>query len=204
MTIEKGQPWGTEGVAPHDLVVARDEEAAARAVAHGSRHIALRSGDLLTALGSSAPTNELRIGGRCRLLPFDAYVVTLSVRGRSASTLAVSTVLIGGTRRPAWWFTAGGFVDNLNVAPNSHPNDGRADALEWSRLGLRQVVAIRRRMRMGDHLPHPALHTARGESVTWQSPRAAESVSIDGRAWGRADHVTVTVRPDAFVLCVPN
>ena len=142
MTIEKGQPWGTEGVAPHDLVVARDEEAAARAVAHGSRHIALRNGDLLTALGSSAPTNELRIGGRCRLLPFDAYEVTLSVRGRSASTLAVSTVLIGGTRRPAWWFTAGGFVGNLNVATAGFMMFEVCCGLFWPLMGMQRSETI--------------------------------------------------------------
>jgi len=204
MTIEKGQPWGAEGVAPHDLVVAADEESAARAVAHGSRHITLRAGDLLSALGLPEATRELRIGQRCRLLPVDAYDVTVSRRSRSETTVAISTVIVGSLLRPAWWFTAGGFFGRFNAIPNSHPNDGRADALEWSHTTLRESLAIRRRMRLGDHLPHPALRTVRGETITWRSSRGTQPVIIDGRSWGRADKITVTVRPDAFVLCTPN
>ena len=204
MTIKKGVAWGSDGVAPHDLVVAHDEESLARAVAHGSQHITLRAGDLLSALGSSIDARELRLGDRCRLLPFDAYEVTVSRRGLSETAIAVSTVLVGGALRPAWWFTAGGFVGRSNAIPNSHPNDGRADALEWSRTTLRERITIRRRMRLGDHLPHPALHIVNGETITWRSGRGAQPVTIDGRSWGRADEVTITVRPDAFVLCTPN
>jgi hypothetical protein len=204
MTIEKGQPWGTEGFAPHDLMLARDEEAAARAVSHGTRHVALQHGELLSALGLGGNKQVLRVGDSCRLLPFDAYEVTVWRRGWSESTIAVSTVLIGTWRQPTWWFTAGGFVGSLNAAPNSHPNDGRADALEWSRVSVRDMLAIRRRMHLGDHLPHPALHTARGSTINWQSTHGTRPVTIDGRRWGRADHVSITVRPDAFVLCTPN
>ena len=204
MTIKKAEEWGSDGVVPHDLVVALDEESLARAVAHGSRHVSLQAGDLLSALGSSIDVRELRLGERCRLLPFDAYEVTVSRRGNSETTVAVSTVLVGSALRPAWWFTAGGFVGRFNSIPNSHPNDGRADALEWSRTTLRERLAIHRRMRLGDHLPHPALRTVRGETITWQSDRGSLPVTIDGRSWGRADEVTITVRPDAFVLFMPN
>ena len=94
MTIKKGVEWGSDGVVPHDLVVARDEESLARAVAHGSQHITLRAGDLLSALGSSVDARELLLGDRCRLLPFDAYEVTVSRRGNSETAVAVSTVLV--------------------------------------------------------------------------------------------------------------
>ncbi|MEY4401624.1 MAG: hypothetical protein RL072_1489 [Actinomycetota bacterium] len=204
MTIERGQPWGTEGTAPHDLVLAAHEEAAARAVSNGARHVALRDGDLLAALGTGLHDRTLHVGAPCRMLPCDAYDVTLTRRGVAVTTIAVSKVLVGDWRRPVWWFTSGGFVGGLNVSPTSHPNDGRADVLEWSRVSLRELLAIRRRMRLGDHLPHPALHVARGHLVLWKSPSGTRPVTIDGRNWGHADGVTVTVRNDAFVLCVPN
>ena len=204
MTIEKGQPWGTEGVAPHDLVVAAHEEAAARAVSSGERHVALSDGDLLAALGTGLRDSTLHVGAPCRMLPCDAYEVTLQRHGVDVSTIAVSSVLVGTWRRPLWWFTSGGFVGGLNASPASHPNDGRADVLEWSRVSVRELIAIRRRMRLGDHLPHPALHVTRGPSVLWRSAGGTRPVTIDGRHWGYADGVTVTVRNDAFVLCVPN
>lgn len=211
MTIEPGREWGEEARVPHELVVASDESSLARAVTEhlraGSQQrlaVALLRGDLLTALGVGVGDRVIppRVGDACRLLPCDAYELTIQHGRQSTTTIAVSSVVIGGVFRPEWWLSSGGFLRQLNILPNSHPNDGRADALVWSTGNTRTVLAIRRRMRLGDHLPHPCLSVTRGSVVQWQAKGSARRIAVDQRAYGRASAVTVKVRPDAFWLVV--
>ena len=204
MTIEKGAAWGTVGVTPHECVVAKDESAAALAVQHGATHVWLESGNILRALGLTVATGALKVGEPCRLLPCDVVMVQLD---NAAPVLAVSSVVIGSWRKPQLWVTTGGFLGALNVAPRAHVNDGVVDALEFAgSIPLRQLLLMRRRMRLGDHLPHPRLTMHRAPQVKWPtSPHGAKSsaVIIDGKQRGRAAQVTINARPDAFLLCVP-
>lgn len=208
MTIDKGAAWGSVAMTPFDLVVAPDESALARAVASGSRYIALRAGDLLHALGNPG----VPVPGRPSLqLPCDV----LQVRLDDAEPVTVaSSVLIGSLLHPCAWVTAGGFVGRLNIAPRAHPNDGLVDALEFTdAVSVRQLLSIRKRMRLGDHLPHPALHMHRDATYGWPDNETSEAtsssrharrraVTMDGRRYGRARNVHITVKPDAFTLCV--
>lgn len=204
MTIEKGAAWGTVGATPQDCVVAKDEASAAVAVQQGALHVWLESGDVLRALGLSAATGPLRVGSPCRLLPCDVLIVRLD---DAPPVLALSTVIIGSWRKPRMWVTAGGFLGALNVAPRAHVNDGLVDALQFNdAVPLRQLLLMRRRMRLGDHLPHPLLSMHRAARVDWpQTERGAISsaVNIDGKRHGRAAQVSIEVRADAFSLCVP-
>jgi hypothetical protein len=219
MTIQKGAAWGTSAPAPHDMVVAESEEAAARAVQQGDKFVCLTSGNLLRALGSGIGDAQLppKTGEPCLQLPCDIFEVSLN--HDSTVITAVSSIVVGSRRRPLWWVTAGGFLGALNVAPRAHPNDGLADALEFvSAPSLRQLLTMRRRMRLGDHLPHPLLTMHRSQQVQWhRSPqqesnlvqgrfggRRTASVSIDGKSYGRVHSVRVTVWPDAWTLCVPQ
>lgn len=204
MTIEKGAAWGTVGVTPHDCAVAKDEAAAASAVQHGATHVWLESGDILRALGLAVGTRAPKAGEPCRLLPCDVLMVQLD---DAAPVLALSSVVVGSWRKPQMWVTTGGFLGALNVAPRAHVNDGVVDALEFAgRIPLRQLLLMRQRMRLGDHLPHPRLTMHRAPQVKWpSSPHDTNSsaVIIDGKQQGRAKQVTIEVRPDAFLLCVP-
>ena len=204
MTIEKGAAWGTVGVTPHECVVAKDEAAAASAVQHGATHVWLESGDILRALGLTVATGALKVGEPCRLLPCDVLMVQLD---DAAPVLALSSVVVGSWRNPQLWVTTGGFLGALNVAPRAHVNDGVVDALEFAgSIPLRQLLLMRRRMRLGDHLPHPRLTMHRAAQVKWPtSPIGPKSsaVIIDGKQRGRAAQVTINARPDAFLLCVP-
>ena len=204
MTIEKGAAWGAVGVTPHECVVAKDEAATASAVQHGATHVWLESGDILRALGLTVTTGALKVGEPCRLLPCDVLIVQLD---DAAPVFAVSSVVIGSWRKPQMWVTTGGFLGALNVAPRAHVNDGLIDALEFAgTIPLRQLLLMRRRMRHGDHLPHPLLTMHRAAQGKWPtSPHGAKSsaVIIDGKQRGRAAQVTIKVRPDAFLLCVP-
>ena len=204
MTIEKGAAWGAVGVTPHECVVAKDEVTAALAIQHGATHVWLESGDILRALGLAVSTRALKVGEPCRLLPCDVLMVQLD---DAAPVLALSSVVVGSWRKPHMWVTTGGFLGALNVAPRAHVNDGVVDALEFAGgIPLRQLLLMRRRMRLGDHLPHPRLTMHRAAQVKWpSSPHGAKSsaVIIDGKQRGRAAQVTIKVRPDAFLLCVP-
>ena len=198
MTIQKGAAWGTHGTAPADLLVADDEAALARAVADGARHVALRDGDLLPALGLG-DANPPRAGEPALLLPCDALRVQLD---DAPPLTAVSTVVVGGPLRPRLVATSGGFVGRANVAPRAHPNDGVLDVLVVSSgMPLRQWLAARRRMRLGDHLPHPNLEMRR-DATHDMSFDSAQLVRIDCTKRGRARRVRIETLPDAFVLCV--
>ena len=185
-------------------MVAKDEAAAASAVQHGATHVWLESGDILRALGLTVATGALKVGEPCRLLPCDVVMVQLD---DAAPVLALSSVVVGSWRKPQLWVTTGGFLGALNVAPRAHVNDGVVDALEFAgSIPPRQLLLMRRRMRLGDHLPHPRLTMHRAPQVKWPtSPHGAKScaVIIDGKQRGRAAQVTIKVRPDAFLLCVP-
>ncbi len=200
MTIEKGVPWGSTARMPADVVVVPDEATAAQAVLRGGQCVVLQSGDLMRALGGTATTITPQHGSACRLLPCDVLRITLD---DTTQTTAVSSVVVGSWRHPRWWVTSGGFLGALNVAPRAHPNDGLADALTFGDgLDLRQLFAIRRRMKLGDHLPHPQLTMQRAREVQWQHAQPAP-VTIDGQSMGRVRSVHVVVQPDAFSLCVP-
>jgi len=198
VTIEKGAAWGTRGTAPADLVVADDEVALARAVGAGARHVALRDGDLLRALGLDDATPP-RAGEPALLLPCDALRVQID---DAPPLTAVSTVVVGSTLRARFIATSGGFVGRANVAPRAHPNDGLLDVLVVAPdMPLRQWLAARQRMQLGDHLPHPHMEMRRAamHDISFDS---AELVRIDGTKHGRARRVRIEVLPDAFVLCV--
>ena len=204
MTIEKGVAWGKIAPTPFGVVTARDEEALSRAVRDGATHVALLSGDLLRALGPTTTQRPIVVHQLSLQVPCDIMEITLD---EHVQTTAVSTIQIGSTYRPRVWVSSGGFIGRLNVVTRAHPNDGVIDALEFDAgLRPRQLVNIRRRMRTGDHLPHPQLSVRRGSEYHWQgtTERDRPHLTVDGRRYGRVNHVTIVVRPDAFVLCVPR
>ena len=200
MTIEKGVAWGSVQPTPRDVIIATDEASAARAIRDGARCVALQSGDLLRALGKHDGVGNVQLNDNCLVLPCDIFRITLN---ETTEVVALSSVMAGSRRKPRWWVTSGGFLGKLNVAPRAHPNDGLADALSFGDLPLRTTWAIRRRMRLGDHLPHPQLTMNRAAHVQWQGT-GPTSVRIDGKIHGRFTAVRVVVQPDAFSLCVPQ
>ncbi len=200
MTIEKGMPWGSVQPAPHDVVIASDEASAAQAFRNGARYVALQSGDLLRALGKGDGIGAATLAGNCLVLPCDVFRVTLD---EHTEVVAVSSVMVGSRWKPRWWVTSGGFLGDLNVAPRAHPNDGFADALRFDDVTMRTLWAMRRRMRLGDHLPHPRLTMTRAAEVLWQGARSAP-VWVDGKLHGRFRNVQIVVQSDAFSLCVPQ
>ena len=92
------------------------------------------------------------------------------------------------------------FLGNWDVAPRSHPADGRLEVLD-AQLSLSERMQARRRLPTGTHLPHPAIAT---RSVrAWQTDLdPGTEVWLDGVALGRARHLSVRVEPDSLVVVV--
>lgn len=198
MTIRKGGDWGSEVDRPEGLIVAADDAEVARLFAlQEPQAIAVASGDLFTTIGGRP------VGDRDRLLRLPIDVVEVSLDGREPVVSVAHVVARTPWYLGSWW--RGGvlavmnaeFIGEYDVAPRGHPNDGRVEAFELSASARpRQRNAIRRRMRSGTHLPHPAIshRPVRSGSWSFDSPRV---VLIDGVMVGRATRIEIAVRPDA-------
>ncbi len=198
MTIRKGEQWGHRVPTPDVFRVAEDD---ADLATHGpGEPLSLRRGDLHKALGG--PTLPRR-GCDCTSVPIDALrcLVTLT-DGQTTERWAASSVAIG-----TWWsgefvvVSNSGFLDGLNIAPRSHPNDGEADAVTL-RPGMsrRQRFMARRRARTGTHVPHPDISVRRVNSFTRERTHRRERLSIDGRAVAEWQSIDIVVVADHWTL----
>jgi diacylglycerol kinase family enzyme len=86
-----------------------------------------------------------------------------------------------------------------DVAPKSHPNDGRLDVLDGD-PPLGQRLLARQRLVHGTHVPHPAIEERRVTAIQLDFDRPTP-VWLDGELVGRASTLSVRVEPDAL-LCV--
>jgi hypothetical protein len=200
VTIRKGEPWGIPVAAPLELFLADDDAAAGRfvrdALAAGrpTPMLGVAGGDLARTMGGGVPG---RFPGEVTRAPVDLLRVTADGR----DTVAVAHVMVG-----SWWrgecriALNAQYLGPLDLAPRSHPNDGRLDALVLApSMSWRARLQARRRARSGTHLPHPQLSMTQTATVEWTFGRPMP-LEIDGVAWGRARVVTVTVAPDALVV----
>lgn len=204
MTIRPGAEWGVPGPVPSTVRIVDDDSGLRNwVVDYRTRGVPMapvgvRRGDLVRACGTSGVEHA---GDDAVLVTVDVLRVLLD-RGRSTerTTWAVSTVVA----RRSWWrgevviVTSAGFFGRYDVAPRSHPNDGRAELLAVSPgMSVRQRWAARRRARLGTHLPHPGLATQSGASLTLAFRRPLV-VWADGERLGLASGLAIDVEPDAL------
>ena len=192
MTIKKGEDWGSQIVLPSEIPLCASDAEVADAV----RPFAVTAGDLFRCLGSPRPPVPHAQG---RSLPVDALVVTID--GLVTPRLAVSSVEIG-----SWWsrheyvcISNTGFVSERNLAPRSHPNDGRFEIVRLT-ASLRQRVQIDRRSRTGAHLPHPGISVTNGTQFSLIRTESWQRLRIDGRAVRQWNELTVSIAPDHFTV----
>lgn len=195
MTIRRGENWGEAVAAPAGLVMVEDDAAACAAVAEGCRELGIRRGDLARTMGGGAPG---RFDGAVVRAPVDLLHVTAD----GESCVAVAHVVI----RRAWWrgplvlVMNAQYLGPYDVAPRSHPNDGKADVLTVApTMGVRARLAARRRAVTGTHLPHPLLQTTQVAAHRVELERPA-TVWVDGCRWRRARVVDVKVEPDGVTI----
>ena len=200
MVVKRGEEWGAELASPiTGALVATSDSAIAGAVSGDDGvPVIVRGGDLHRSLGSPAGA------AATRQLPIDVIAVTID--GRPLTALAHLVARRRG--RLGWWRgpIVGVFnVDHLGVwdaAPRAHPNDGWLDVVEVGEsMSVRARCQAWRRLRTGDHVPHPAITTRRirSESLSFEGPLG---VWVDGVDCGSVATLDVQVVPDAAEVYV--
>jgi hypothetical protein len=202
MTIRKGEPWGEPAVCPSDLrVVSTDRDLREWVVWHRERGETIRDvgvagGDLARTCGGASgprPTSAK--------VTIDAMRVTLD---DGEPTWGVAHVIA----RREWlrgdlvMVMNAQFYGDYDVAPRSHPNDGKVDVLRVDpAMGWRDRLQARSRARTGSHLPHPLLtmQSLADVDLTFIQPMV---VWIDGTRCGTARRVRVAIEPDALTVYV--
>lgn len=203
MTIRKGEVWGSEITCPDGVVVADTDAAAADIVARALRDdreppvVALMGGDLARTCGArrSRPPEP---GERVQALPLDicSVLVDGEVRYFVAHLIA----------RRSWWrgpVTAlmnAQYLGSWDVAPRSHPNDGRVDLFSGD-LPFGDRLKARSRLHSGTHVPHPGIEQRR-VTGTQIDLAAGVRVWIDGVPSGPARALSVRVVPDAWTAVI--
>lgn len=203
MTIRKHASWGSEGtLADTGIAIRTDREGSdavtrARAAGDEPPELGLLGGDLCATLGGPADEDALHRRG-ARRYPLDLGIAVAD----GVEHLFIAHVVV---RRP-WW--RGRIVCAMNaqylgrwdIAPRSHPNDGRLDicdaTLSWS-----DKFAARKRAPTGTHLPHPGIEVRRTAEhhLDFDPPGR---LHVDGVDRGTVRHLEVRVEADALRVVV--
>lgn len=201
VTIRKGEAWGEPCTPPAGLRVLRDDREAGRWLRGlpglPSEPIGLSGGDLARTMGGGAPG---RFDGVVTRAPVDL----LRVRLDGTETFALSHVVL----RDAFWrrrvvlLMNAQFLSRRDVAPRSHPNDGRVDVLEVAAgMPLRARLQAARRSVTGTHLPHPQLSARQVQRWSMEFDRPI-GCWLDGERAGRVSRFELEVVPDGLVVHV--
>jgi diacylglycerol kinase family enzyme len=202
MTIRRGEPWGEPAVCPPEVSVVSGDR--------GLRHWALRhlasdvsipevgviGGDLARTCGATSA------GRPCTArVTVDAMRVTLDDREPTWGVahlvarrhwLRGEVVLVMNAQ----------YYGRYDVAPRSHPNDGKFDVLRVDpAMRWRERMQARQRARPGAHLPHRDLAFRSLSEIDLHFDRPL-IVWIDGVRQGAATRLRVVAQPDALVIYV--
>ena len=202
MTIEKGQLWGEPGGLPAGgVLVSSDREA--RAIVERARRagdpvppLGLLGGDLCRTLGGTGDETRIRSAEAMRL-PVDLGAVLLDGRLHWFVAHLVA--------RRHWWrgrivaAMNAEFIGPWDVAPRSHPNDGRLDIFDVS-MSTGDRLKARARLPLGTHVPHPAIAERRVAALQLELSESTP-VWLDGDVIGTASKLSIRTEPDA-ITCV--
>lgn len=202
MTIRRGEPWGEAAVCPTDLrVVATDRDLREWVVWHRARgqsihDVGVAGGDLARTCGGATGAHP-----SSAKVMLDVMQVTID---DAEPTWGVAHIVArrGWLRDEVTMVMNAQFFGAYDVAPRSHPNDGKLDVVRVdSAMGWRDRLQARQRARTGTHVPHPLLSTQSVAEVDQRYDRPMV-VWIDGVRCGKARRVRVNVEPDAFTAYV--
>jgi hypothetical protein len=207
MTIEKGRAWGRPArEVDAGAAVEVHTDAEARAVIEQARRandpvppLVLLGGDLARTVGATGDVAHAT-GPEALALPCDIGSVLLDGRQHWFVAHLVA--------RRSWWrgrvFVAmnAQFLGPWDVAPRSHPNDGRLDVFDVApSMSVSDRWKARRRLPTGTHVPHPGIHVTRVTAVqeTFSPPL---DVWLDGAPIGPVRNLSLRVEPDALTIVV--
>lgn len=212
--LRHGEEWGTPCAEPPDqTLTATDAELAQALVALSGtlvHWIPVGRTDLGRAIGRAPGTSS-----EC------TTAASMDTLRCSTGQRAVNAVLLGAAPHQWHWWTRshptevridgrvffsgralaivianGEYVDGLPLLPRAHPGDGAFDvAVITVPPGERRE--LRRRAALGEHLPHPAIRTARGRSVMVSSTSALP-VRSDGVRQPVVRSITIDLESDSW------
>ena len=203
MTIRRGEEWGSAGALPEDGVLVRSDAEARAVVEHHRRvglpipPLGLLGGDLCRTLGGKGDEARLR-SPEARQLPVDLGAALLD--GKLHWFVAHLVV------RRSWWSGRilaamnAEFLGTWDVAPRSHPNDGRLDTLDAD-LPLGDRFKAQRRLATGTHVPHPGITERRVDAAQFEFDKGMP-VWLDGESLGTVRRLSIRVEPDALICVV--
>ena len=208
MVIQRGQSWGSEGIAVHDLVWASSDAELAKHISTGRKDVAVSGGDMWRTIGSRS--RRVLPGETAMCLPIDVmHVEYQTVTGDLLTKMAVANVVVRPANVRGGWLRGeisvvanAQFLRKWDVAPRGHPNDGRVELTQVSRaMGLRQRWSARSRLRTGTHLPHPLINAKSVPSFVTNFDEGSQQVLwIDQQRIGQVKSVTIEVISDAAFL----
>ena len=204
MSVEKGADWGERARPPADLIVVDNSTAAIEMIAAERRAnrplpaVGLRGGDLVRTLGGPT-TPDLASAEEALHVTVDlgAVLVDGALHWFLDHLIARRSWLRGQVLVVA----NAAFVDDWNIAPRAHPGDGRFDTLETSTMGLGDRWQARSRLKLGTHVPHPAITTRRVEAIQYDFERPMP-IWLDGRSISEARHLSIRLEPDAVDIWI--
>jgi hypothetical protein len=213
--IRPGEEWGTPAAGEPDVDVSGTDADLAAAVARTPgaliRFHATRDSDLARAIGTPAPGGDRDVPMDALRIADDVLAVNMVVVGtppdrlRRFSRRIVATVTVGGRALVSGPVTTivvatGEFLRGHDVVPRGHPGDGRAEIQAYA-VPPSERRALRARLALGTHVPHPAITQRAGTHVEIRLERAT-AVEVDGQPAAPADHLVITVVPGAYRLRV--
>jgi hypothetical protein len=197
--IAKGSSYGEPAPVPAGLVVVRSDSEA-RSVLEDARRqrrpyppLGLLGGSLCRTLGGG--TGPDLAGVR---FPVDLGLVLADGRLH----LFVSS-LVARSRLWTRAFVAmnAQYLSNgWNTGPRAHPGDGLLDTYDV-RLKPGQLLAVRARLPLGSHLPHPGIRERRTAALQVELERPLP-LWLDGAPAGKTKVLALRVEPDALVVYV--
>ncbi len=201
MTVRRGEDWGSTGaLATGAPVVESDRGLASLCRTDGPMpaEVGLTGGDLARTVGARGSPDEIRSGTDRPRLPIDIGIVT--VDGTAYPFVAHVVV------RRRWWrgrvvvVANAAFLGAWNVAPRSHPNDGRLEVID-AQLRIGDRLKARRRLLSGSHVPHPDISARSVRELELDIPSGAH-VHVDGVDRGPGERLFVEVHPDALTIVI--
>lgn len=188
---------------PDGVLVADDDRTVSRAVGAAIRRgeppatVALLGGDLARTCGARR-TDAPVAGTAVHEVPLDlgSVLVDGEIHHFAAHLIARRSWLRG---RIVAVMNAQ-YLGEWDVAPRSHPNDGKLDVLDAD-LSLGDRLKARGRLASGTHVPHPAI-SERRVTATQIDLDDGMRVWLDGECLGPARTLSLRVIPDAWTAVI--
>ncbi len=205
MSIGRGSDWGRTGCLPPGSEIVNSDRDLASILSESRRigadrpTVGLVGGDVWRTLGAPGGGEQRLRHGPATIAEIDAVEV---VADEGEPHVFVAHLV---ARRPLYLGRVvavmnAEWLGDLDVAPRSHPSDGRVELVD-AELRLGDKWKARRRLPTGTHVPHPDIEvrSAARHELVFDRPMG---IRLDGADIGRARRVYLTVLPEAVTVVV--